>query len=141
MEKLFTLVRCKESITFKQKHITQRALSVSYTHLDVYKRQAGIWAFGGTGNSFMEKYLELQPIDEEAGEYMIIGLPKDYDFEVEVRRGATVGEDDFAVVDLDNNRVQTGRESEEGVEVIKSPKGGYKKGEFYTLDLEGKRCV
>ena len=98
----------------------------------------GIWAFGGTGNSFMEKYLELQPIDEEAGEYMIIGLPKDYDFEVEVRRGATVGEDDFAVVDLDNNRVQTGRESEEGVEVIKSPKGGYKKGEFYTLDLEGK---
>lgn len=85
---------------------------------------SGLFSGGGSG-------IETKLIDEDTGEYMATGVPKDYVFSVETGGSA----DSAQVYDLEGNRIDASCEQTDRGFDIKAPKQGYEKGGIYKIEL------
>ena len=85
-------------------------------------------AFSGSGGG---NDIETKLINEDTGEYMATGVPKDYVFSVETGGSA----DSAQVYDLEGNRVDASCEQTDGGFDIRAPKQGYEKGGIYRIEL------
>ena len=94
--------------------------------IGAYIAFSGSGLFSGGGNG-----IEVKLIDEDTGEYMATGVPKDYVFSVETGGSA----DSAQVYDLEGNRIDASCEQTEGGFDIKAPKQGYEKGGIYKIEL------
>lgn len=89
--------------------------------------------FAAAGTAPPERGIEVQPMDEASGEYLLLGVPKNYSFKIKAAEGES-----FAVTDIKGNPVETKAEFKNGTVKIKAPDGGYEEGELYSLDLQGR---
>ncbi len=85
-------------------------------------------AFSGSGGG---NDIETKLINEDTGEYMATGVPKDYVFSVETGGSA----DSAQVYDLEGNRIDASCEQTDGGFDIRAPKQGYEKGGIYRIEL------
>ena len=94
--------------------------------IGAYIAFSGSGLFSGGGNG-----IEVKLIDEDTGEYMATGVPKDYVFSVETGGSA----DSAQVYDLEGNRIDASCEQTDRGFDIKAPKQGDEKGGIYKIEL------
>lgn len=94
--------------------------------IGAYIAFSGSDLFSGGGSG-----IETKLIDEDTGEYMATGVPKDYVFSVETGGSA----DSAQVYDLEGNRIDASCEQTDRGFDIKAPKQGYEKGGIYKIEL------
>ena len=89
-------------------------------------------AFSG-GDIFSEGVndIEIKVINEDMGEYMATGVPKDYVFSVETGGRA----DSVQVYDIEGTQTDAFCEQTDGGFNIRPPKQGYEKGGIYRIEL------
>lgn len=104
----------------------------------------GIWILSQKGFSEQEENTgkliidEMIVIDEEMGEYMITGIPKDYAFVIKNVDGTRPNKGDFLLRDAENNKVKAERKIRKDRVIVEAPKGGYEKDQIYSLDVGDK---
>lgn len=87
----------------------------------------GIFALTGSSQE-----MEVKLMDEDSGEYMLVNAPSDIEFDIKLEKGAAK---DIKVKDLKGDVVPVSVEGSGKTVKIHAPKGGYVKGEIYTVDL------
>ena len=75
--------------------------------------------------------IEVKLINEDTGEYMAAGVPKDFVFSVETGGGA----DSVQVYDIEGSQADAFCEQTDGGFDIRAPKQGYEKGGVYRIEL------
>ena len=82
--------------------------------------------------------IEVQVIDTEAGEYMVMNVPTDHQFHIELAAEQDASDGSFDVFEITGEKVETNEELSETSLTIQAPDDGYEEGTLYSLDLEGK---
>ena len=82
--------------------------------------------------------IEVQVIDTEAGEYMVMNVPTDHQFHIELTAEQDASDGSFDVFEITGEKVETNEELSETSLTIQAPDDGYEEGTLYSLDLEGK---
>lgn len=80
--------------------------------------------------------MDVRLIDEANGEYLLVNVSKNHTFDIKMRDDTL--EEAFVVCDIYGDKVDTDNRVSGAKVSIKAPKGGYKEGDIYTLDLSGK---
>lgn len=94
--------------------------------IGAYIAFSGSNLFSGGGND-----IEVKLINEDTGEYMAAGVPKDFVFSVETGGGA----DSVQVYDIEGSQADAFCEQTDGGFDIRAPKQGYEKGGVYRIEL------
>ena len=80
---------------------------------------------------------EMNVIDEETGEYLLVDVPENFSMDISVDEGSSQKKEPPAVFDIYSKRIETNNKIKDNTLTIEAPKGGYEKGEAYTIDITG----
>ena len=96
---------------------------------------AVIVAFGAVFAVTGRSDIDVRLINEDEGEYLLVNVPKNHAFDIEIIGNAS--EENFVVYDIYGDEIVTDNRISDIKVSIKAPEGGYEEGDVYMLDLNG----